>query len=88
MFPPLGYCNAVRRLPPRSHGTAFLIAFLRIHGFSATDATTRAAAAIERVGLTQAADRKVAGYSKGYAPRIKLATPIAHQPSCVSWTSP
>ena len=36
--------------------------------------------AIERVRMTEAAHRKVAGYSKGMRQRIKLAQAIAHDP--------
>ncbi len=36
--------------------------------------------AIEQVGLTEAADRKVAAYSKGMRQRIRLAQAIAHDP--------
>ncbi len=44
--------------------------------------------AIERVGLTEAAGRKVAGYSKGMRQRIKLAQAIAHQPSVLVLDEP
>jgi ABC-2 type transport system ATP-binding protein len=37
-------------------------------------------AAIDRVSLNDAADRKVAGYSKGMRQRIRLAQSIAHGP--------
>jgi ABC-2 type transport system ATP-binding protein len=36
--------------------------------------------ALERVGLTEAAHRKVAGYSKGMRQRAKLAQALAHDP--------
>src|SRR5205085_2691286 len=35
---------------------------------------------IERVGMTPAAGRKIAGYSKGMRQRIKLAQAICHRP--------
>jgi len=37
--------------------------------------------AIDRVSLTEAAHRKVAGYSKGMRQRIRLAQAIAHHPT-------
>lgn len=88
MFRRVGYCTQYDAFPRALTGRQFLTAFLRIHGYSAPDATTRAAAAIERVGLSQAADRKVAGYSKGMRQRIKLAHAIAHQPSVLILDEP
>src|SRR5476649_2251693 len=35
---------------------------------------------IEKVGMTEAARRRIAGYSKGMRQRIKLALAIAHDP--------
>jgi ABC-2 type transport system ATP-binding protein len=88
MFRQVGYCTQYDAFPRALTGRQFLTAFLRIHGFSKEEAGTRAAAAIERVGLTQAADRKVAGYSKGMRQRIKLAHAIAHQPSILILDEP
>ena len=44
--------------------------------------------AIERVGLVEAAKRKVAGYSKGMRQRIRLAQAIAHEPSVLVLDEP
>ena len=44
------------------------------------DAGAAAAAALARVGLTEAADRKVQGFSKGMRQRVKLAQALAHDP--------
>jgi ABC-2 type transport system ATP-binding protein len=88
MFRQVGYCTQYDAFPRALTGREFLTAFLRIHGYSAEDAASRAASAIERVGLTQAADRKVAGYSKGMRQRIKLAHAIAHQPSVLILDEP
>jgi ABC-2 type transport system ATP-binding protein len=40
----------------------------------------RATALLERVGLTEAADRKVGGYSGGMKRRLDLALALVHQP--------
>ena len=44
--------------------------------------------AIEQVGLTEAADRKIAAYSKGMRQRIKLAQAIAHDPKVLVLDEP
>ena len=44
--------------------------------------------ALERVNLLDAADRKVAAYSKGMRQRIRLAQAIAHQPSVLILDEP
>jgi len=54
--------------------------YLRLHGFTAREADRMARVAIERVGMSDAAQRRVGGYSKGMKQRIKLAQAIAHEP--------
>lgn len=88
MFRLVGYCTQYDAFPRALTGRQFLNAFLRIHGFPGQEAADRAASAIERVGLTQAADRKVAGYSKGMRQRIKLAHAIAHEPTVLILDEP
>lgn len=47
-----------------------------------------AESALARVGLTEAADRKVAGFSKGMRQRVKLAQALAHDPSVLLLDEP
>ncbi|MCA1556747.1 MAG: ATP-binding cassette domain-containing protein, partial [Acidobacteria bacterium] len=44
--------------------------------------------ALERVSMLEAADRKVAGYSKGMRQRIRLAQSIAHNPAVLILDEP
>jgi len=44
--------------------------------------------AIDQVGLNEAADRKIAAYSKGMRQRIKLAQAIAHDPKVLVLDEP
>ena len=52
------------------------------------DARGAAEAALERVGLGHAADRKVAGFSKGMRQRVKLAQALAHEPEVLLLDEP
>jgi ABC-2 type transport system ATP-binding protein len=51
-----------------------------LHGMRGTEAAERSAALLERVGLTQAADRRVGGYSGGMKRRLDLALALVHRP--------
>jgi ABC-2 type transport system ATP-binding protein len=51
-----------------------------MHGMSGADARKRTDALLERVGLTQAADRRVGGYSGGMKRRLDLALALVHRP--------
>jgi len=51
-----------------------------LHGIPKDERRRRGEALIERVGLTEAADRKVAGYSGGMKRRLDLALALLHGP--------
>jgi ABC-2 type transport system ATP-binding protein len=51
-----------------------------LQGVPKAERKTRAAALIERVGLTEAADRRVGGYSGGMRRRLDLALSLVHNP--------
>ncbi|HEX3131157.1 MAG TPA: ABC transporter ATP-binding protein [Thermoanaerobaculia bacterium] len=80
LFRLVGYSTQYDAFPPGLTGYEFIYSFLRIHGFGHLDADRMTWEAIGRVGLTDAAERKVAGYSKGMRQRIKLAQALAHHP--------
>ena len=84
----VGYCTQYDSFPPGLTGYEFVNATLLLHGLTAADARTRASKAIEKVGLQEAAGRRVAGYSKGMRQRIRLAQAIAHDPEVVVLDEP
>jgi ABC-2 type transport system ATP-binding protein len=51
-----------------------------LHGMHGADAARRSDELLERVGLTQAADRRVRGYSGGMRRRLDLALALVHEP--------
>lgn len=61
---------------------------LRVSGFDRSDARDRATRALERVRLVDAADRRVAGFSKGMRQRVRIAQAIAHDPALVVLDEP
>jgi len=79
-FRAVGYCTQFDSFPHGLTGWQFLIDSLLLYGMSETDATRFAREAIERVRLSDAAMRKIGGYSKGMRQKIRLAQAIAHHP--------
>jgi ABC-2 type transport system ATP-binding protein len=51
-----------------------------LHGMRGAEARERSEALLERVGLIQAADRRVGGYSGGMKRRLDLALALVHRP--------
>ncbi|HZS28427.1 MAG TPA: ABC transporter ATP-binding protein [Candidatus Angelobacter sp.] len=84
----LGYCTQFDSFPPGLTGREFIHDWLRLHGFNHQEASRLTQDALARVELTEAADRKVAGYSKGMRQRIRLAQAISHHPSVLILDEP
>lgn len=88
LFRRVGYCGQFDSFPRGVTGYQFVNSFLRVHGYEKRQAEEKAWQAIERVGLVEAASRKVAGYSKGMRQRIRLAQSIAHEPQVMILDEP
>jgi ABC-2 type transport system ATP-binding protein len=80
LFQVTGYSTQFDSFPRALTGIELVTSFLRLGGHSSDESRKIADRAIARVGLSDAAGRKVAGYSKGMRQRIKLAQAIAHDP--------
>jgi ABC-2 type transport system ATP-binding protein len=59
-----------------------------LHGIPRGERQTRAQELLERVGLTQAGDRKVGGYSGGMKRRLDLALALVHRPTILFLDEP
>ena len=88
LFRVVGYCTQYDSFPNGATGISFLLYALSLHGYSKTEAEERAWTALERVGLTDAANRRIAGYSKGMRQRIKLAHAQCHDPQVLVLDEP
>lgn len=80
LFRFVGYSTQFDAFPKGLTGFQFIYSFLRLSGYSSAECKRLTTQAIEQVGLGEAADRKVAAYSKGMRQRIRLAQAIAHDP--------
>jgi ABC-2 type transport system ATP-binding protein len=59
-----------------------------LHGLARTERKKRADELLERVGLSEAADRRVRGYSGGMKRRLDLALALVHRPSILFLDEP
>lgn len=88
LFKKAGYCTQFDSFPRGLTGREFVRSFLLVHGYERKTADELTVTALERVSLLDAADRKVAAYSKGMRQRIRLAQAIAHQPAVLILDEP
>jgi ABC-2 type transport system ATP-binding protein len=88
LFRKVGYCTQFDAFPKGRTGYQFICSFLRVHGMIEAEADKLTLEALERVSMTEAADRPVAAYSKGMRQRIKLAQAIAHRPAVLVLDEP
>ncbi|MGD0500630.1 MAG: ABC transporter ATP-binding protein [Bryobacteraceae bacterium] len=84
----IGYCSQFDAFPKGLTGYRFLYSYLQVHGMSDAECDGRTRTALELVGLSGAADRTVASYSKGMRQRVKLAQAICHDPQVVVLDEP
>jgi ABC-2 type transport system ATP-binding protein len=88
LFEKVGYCPELDAFWGYLTGWEFIFSLLRIHGFSTQEAADRARKAIQKVGLEEAKEKRIGGYSKGMRQRIKLAQSVAHDPDVLFLDEP
>jgi ABC-2 type transport system ATP-binding protein len=75
-------------LDPLMTGRELMHLQATLHGIPKTDAIRRGDALIARVGLANAADRRVGTYSGGMRRRLDLGTALVHEPSVLFLDEP
>jgi len=87
-FHHIGYCTQFDSFPAGVTGRKFILGYLRVFGYEPAEARRLTEAALVKVNMTDAADRRIAAYSKGMRQRIKLAQAIAHRPDILILDEP
>ena len=75
-------------LDPRQTGRELLTLQARLFGASTREAAARAGELLELVELTDAADRRIKGYSGGMKRRLDLASALVHEPEVLFLDEP
>ena len=83
-----GYATQYDTAPRWATGFTFITTGLLLFGYGRAEAEEKAWKALERLSLTEAANRKVAAYSKGMRQRVRLAQAIAHDPELLVLDEP
>ncbi len=88
VFRKLGYCPEIENNYDDMTGRDFVTMLAAMGGLPSSTLKPRVSEAIETVGMTSAADRKIGGYSKGMRQRIKVAQGIVHDPDALILDEP
>ncbi len=88
LFEKMGFCPEQDSFYERMTGAEFVASLLRLNGYPEDEVARRTDAALERVQLAAARDKKIAAYSKGMRQRIKMAQTVAHDPEVIILDEP
>ena len=83
-----GYATQYDSAPRWATGFSFITTGLLLFGYSRAEAEEKAWKALQQLGLTEAAHRRMAAYSKGMRQRVRLAQAIAHEPDILVLDEP
>ncbi len=84
----MGYCPEIDNFYEHYSGRAFVNHLARLSGFDPSRAKKRTEEVLEMVGMSDRADKKIAGYSKGMRQRIKLAQAMLDDPDIILLDEP
>ena len=88
LYARLGFCPEQDAFYERMTGLEWVTALVSLNGVGETAARDMSARAMETVGLSDAAGKKIGAYSKGMRQRVKLAQALAHDPEVLILDEP
>jgi len=88
LYARLGFCPEQDAFYDRMTGLEWVTALVSLNGVGASTARDMSVRALETVGLSDAADKKIGAYSKGMRQRVKLAQALAHDPELLILDEP
>jgi ABC-2 type transport system ATP-binding protein len=88
IFARIGFCPEQDAFYDRMTGLEWVTALVGLNGLGETASGEMASRALEIVGLSDVAGKRIAAYSKGMRQRVKLAQAIAHDPDLLILDEP
>ena len=88
LYRKVGFCPESDALPGWFTGREFLSMLVRLAGVDRVRVKPRVDELLERFELTDAANRRLGGYSKGMRQKLKLAQALAHDPDILFMDEP